>query len=59
MTIIENNEIDMFEVLADKVRAGEPIHVTGPLSDVVGKMHLAMVRRLRETTGLPVHVVYS
>jgi len=57
----EHNEIDMIEALAQKVRADEPIYVTvtPPLNDAAGKMHLATVNRLREMTGMPVHVIYN
>ena len=59
MSTNEHNEIDMIEALAQKVRAGEPIYITGPLNDAVGKMHLATVNRLREMTGMPVHVIHN
>ena len=52
-------EIDLFDALAARVRAGQPIHVTGPLDETLGRMHLAMVNRLRADTGLPVHVIHS
>ena len=53
-----SNEIDMIEALEARVRAGQPIYVTGPLRDVSGKMHIAMVNRLREMTGMPVIVIH-
>lgn len=53
-----SNENDMIEALEARVRAGQPIHVTGPLNDVSGKMHIAMVNRLREMTGMPVIVIH-
>lgn len=59
MNTNESNEIDMIEALAARVRAGQPIYVTGPLSDVPGKMHIAMVNRLREMTSMPVHVIHN
>ena len=52
-------EIDMIEALATRVRAGQPIHVTGSLNDISGKMHIAMVNRLREMTGMPVQVIHN
>lgn len=58
MSTNERNEIDMIDVLAQKVRAGEPIYVTGPLDEVQGKTHVALINRLRETTGMPVHVIH-
>lgn len=51
-------EVDMFDALAARVRAGEPIYVSGTLDDVSGKMHIAMVNRLREMTGMPVHIIH-
>ena len=59
MSTNDHYEVDMIEPLAEKVRAGEPIHVTGPLDDVQGKLHVALVNRLREMTGMPVHVIHS
>lgn len=52
-------EVDMFDALAARVRAGEPIHVSGQLDEVQGRLHVALVNRLRRETGLPVHVVHS
>ena len=51
-------EVDLFEVLAARVRAGEAIHITGPLAGSVGQLHLATITKLRAETGLPVRVVY-
>lgn len=59
MNTNEHTEIDMTEALAQKVRAGEPIYVMGSMSEAAGKMHVALVNRLRETTGMPVHVIHS
>jgi hypothetical protein len=52
-------EVDLFDVLAARVRAGEPIHVAGPLDEVQGQLHVALVNRLRRETGLPVQVLHS
>lgn len=49
----------MFELLVAQVRAGQPIHLTGNVDEVQGKLYLALVMRLRRETGLPVHVIYS
>lgn len=54
-----HTEVDLFEVLAARVRAGEPIHITGPLDGLVGQLHLATITKLRAETGLPVRVVYN
>jgi len=54
-----HTEVDLFEVLAARVRAGEPIHITGPLDGSTGQLHLATIAKLRAETGLPVRVVYS
>jgi hypothetical protein len=59
MSTNEHTEIDMTEALAQRVRAGESIYVTGPMSEAAGKMHVALVNRLCETTGMPVHVIHS
>jgi hypothetical protein len=52
-------EVDLFEVLATRVRAGEPIYITGSLDGTVDQHHLATIIRLRVETGLPVRVVYG
>ncbi len=52
-------EIDMFDVMAAKVRAGEPLHVLGQLEGGIGKLHIAMINRLKAATGMPVHVIHS
>lgn len=56
---VNHPEVDMFEVLAERVRAGEPIHITGPLDVPVGQIHLATIDKLRRETGLMVQVIYS
>ena len=53
------SEVDLFDVFAARVRAGEPIHVTGPQDDVQGRLHAALVNRLRQETGKPVHVIHN
>lgn len=52
-------EVSISEVLAARVRAGEPIHVSGPLTGTLGKVHIAAIEKVRAETGLPVHVVFS
>lgn len=52
-------ELDLIDVLAARVRAGEPIHITGPLDGPVGQVHLATISKLRTETGLPVRVIFS
>jgi len=52
-------EVDHFDVLASRVRAGEPIHIIGPLEGALGKLHLDTIHRLRSETGMPVRVIYS
>lgn len=59
MNTNEHPEIDMTKALVHKVRAGGPIYVAGPMSEAAGKMHVAVVNRLRETTGMPVHVIHN
>ena len=53
------SEMDMFDLLAARVRAGEPIHVSGPLDDVQGRLHIAMINRLTRETGMYVRVIYN
>lgn len=55
----EHPGVDQLDVLAARVRAGEAIHVDGPLEGPVGLAHLAMINRLRSETGLPVRVIFS
>ena len=52
-------EIDMNQVMADRVRAGQPIYVAGHLDDVNAKLHAATVNRLMAETGLSVTVVHT
>lgn len=52
-------EFNLHEVLAAKVRAGQPIHITGPVDGAVGQMAITTVARLRRETGLPVTVIFS
>lgn len=52
-------EVDLLEVLSERVRAGESIHIAGPLDGSVGQIHLATIAKLRAETGLPVRVVYN
>lgn len=55
----QHPEVDLFEVLAARVRASESICITGPREGPVGQIHLATISRLRAGTGLPVRVIYS
>jgi len=55
----EAPEVDLHEILAAKVRAGEPIYITGSLDGPVGHAHLATISRLRRETGLPVRVIFN
>ena len=54
-----HTDVDLLEILAERVRAGEPIHITGPLDGSVGQLHLVTIAKLRAETGLPVRVVYN
>jgi hypothetical protein len=53
------DEIDMAEVIASRVRADQSVYIVGPLDDVQGRLHVALVNRLRQETGKQVHVIYS
>jgi hypothetical protein len=52
-------EVALSDVLADRVRAGEPIHVLGSLDEAQAKLHAATVNRLMVETGLPVTVIHT
>lgn len=54
-----NKEVDMFDVFAARVRAGDPIHVSGPLDEAQARLHVALINRLTHETGRYVHVIYS
>lgn len=54
-----HSEVDLYEILVERVRAGEPIHITGPLDGSTGQLNLATIAKLRAETGLPVRVVYN
>jgi hypothetical protein len=52
-------EVGLFDVMAARVRAGEPIHVQVPFPEPLGKAMLEQIERLRRETGKPVHVIFS
>ena len=52
-------EINLTDMLAERVRAGQPIHVSGQLDDVNARLHAATVNRLMVETGLPVTVIHT
>lgn len=52
-------EIDMTQVMIDRVRSGLPIYVSGPLDDIQAKLHVATINRLMVETGLAVTVVHT
>ena len=52
-------ELDIFDFLAARVRAGECIHITGPLDATVGQELMATISRLRRETGAAVRVIFS
>ena len=51
--------VSIFDVLADRVRAGLPIHVLGSLDDMGARMHVVTVNRLMADTGLSVTVIHT
>ena len=51
--------IDSYQTLEEQVHAGEPIYVTGQMSEPIAKLHVATVNRLLEATGQPVTVTPS
>lgn len=54
-----NSEIDLFQVMVAKVRAGEPVHISVPATEPLLHLHLATINRLRAETGMPVQVIYK
>lgn len=54
-----STEIDLFEVMAEKVRAGKPVHIEIPATEPLLRLHLGTIKRLRAKTGMPVHVIYN
>ena len=52
-------EVDLFDVMSARVRAGEPIFIQVPFPDPLGKALLEQIERLRRETGKPVHVIFS
>lgn len=53
------SEVDVFDVLVARVRGGVPIHVSGPLDDIQGRLHIDMINRLTRETGMYVRVIYN
>lgn len=52
-------ELDINNVLADRVRAGQPIHVAGSLDEVQAKLHAGTVNQLMQDTGMSVTVIHT
>lgn len=53
------SEVDLVDVIAARVQTGKPVYVTGPLDDAQGRLHVAMINRLRNETGKPIHVIHN
>ncbi|GAA0432570.1 hypothetical protein ACFOY5_20985 [Massilia aurea] len=53
------NEVDIYSQLVALVRAGKPIYVNGQLNEQQTTLHMSVIRRLREETGMSVQVVYN
>lgn len=53
------NIFDSYQLLEESVRNGQPIYLTGELSDTTSKLHVATVNKLLQTTGMPVTVIHS
>jgi len=51
-------DIDLLDVLKQRVLEGHPIVVTGTMDEPMAKMHVAIANDLRESTGKPVTVVH-
>lgn len=58
MKAAERPEIDLLDVLKQRVVEGQPIVATGTLDEPMAKTHAAMVNDLLERTGKPVTVVH-
>lgn len=52
-------EVEMYSQLVALVRAGKPIYVNGQLNEQQTTLHMSVIQRLREETGMSVQVVYS
>lgn len=62
MSMSESNpskEIILTNMLAERVRAGQPIYVAGQLDEVNARLHAATVNRLMVETVLPVTVIHT
>lgn len=51
-------EVDMFDVLAKRVHAGQAIFVSGELDDEEAKAHANLVNRLMRVTKMAVRVLH-
>ena len=51
-------DVDLFQAMEARVRAGEPIYIGGSLEGEQGAMQLRMVARLKAATGKPVHAIF-
>lgn len=52
-------DLNVFDMLATRVRNGELIHIQGPLDGPLGQAHLGTITRLRQETGVAVRVAYN
>lgn len=52
-------EINLTDMLAERVRAGQPIYVAGPLGDIQAKLHATTINLLMAETGLSVTVIHT
>lgn len=52
-------DFTLFEGMAARVRAGEPIHIQLPCPDALGRALLKQIDRLKAETGKPVHIIFS
>lgn len=52
------NEVDMFEVMREKVLRGEEIVVNGELGNINAQLHGAMIDRLLRETKQPIKVLH-
>lgn len=59
MTTDATQELDLFDLLKNKVASGEPIYFNGPMEGAVFAMHVATVARIGKETGKAVTVVYA
>lgn len=52
------SEVDLFKVMEERVRAGQPVYIGGSLAGAHGMKQLQLIERLRAVTGRAVHAIF-